>query len=203
MKTTIYLIRHAETVWNRENRVQGFQDSPLSEAGEKQARRLQGHSAASKIKAAYASDAGRCLQTARLALEGTNIPLTPLDTLRERNLGIWEGRTMKEVIQSDPAAFETYKLKADYRPPNGETFLDVMDRIFEAVRKLAEKHAGEKITIFTSGGPIRAVFMKAFQAHPDSWANWTTGNGGVSTVEIQEGRWRMINFNVVPGGSKI
>src|SRR5581483_4286464 len=100
METSLILIRHAETVWNREGRMQGSLDSPLSETGTQQAEALGRRFRDLKFDALYASDALRCVRTARIAMDGA--PLRTKAEFRERALGAWEGRVWKEIAEADP-----------------------------------------------------------------------------------------------------
>ena len=109
----IYLVRHAESSWNRERRVQGTcLEVPLSPTGEKQARLLGPRLRALALRAVYSSDARRTLETARRAL-GDDYPIEVSDRLRELSLGEWEGRLISDLEREDPG-----KLAAWYRKPS-------------------------------------------------------------------------------------
>jgi len=236
MKTTLHLIRHGETIWNRENRIQGWADSPLTEEGKSQAEKLAPYLKKKKIKAATSSDQGRALKTGEIALNGTPRaePVVPLwsarssgdirrspisdsphgptpwswtkadgtvtdiklfKDLRERNLGAWEGRIWTDVVKEDPAGTKEYHLNPLYRPPEGETFEELQKRVFATVKEIVLNHPSQTVAVFTSGGPVRATLMAAMEVPIETWPRWSTWNTGITTVEVQDGRWKVIKFN--------
>lgn len=195
MITTLLLIRHAETDWNREGRIQGYCDSPLSDEGRAQTMKLWKRLSKMKFSAAYSSDSGRCIDTARRALGRSDIPLETTADLRERNLGKWEGRLWPDVAKEDAEGAVQYKKSARFKPPEGETWLEMQERVNRAVSRILTEQTGRKVVIFTSGGPVRSTVMSAVKADADGWAGWSTWNTGVSTLENKEGLWRLVKFN--------
>lgn len=192
--TTFFLIRHGETEWNREGRIQGFRDSPLTAAGRRQAECLRERLGRRPVAAAYASDAKRCVDTARAALSGTDVRLLTLHQLRERNLGAWEGRLYSELKRESPESIEAYRRDAAFRPPDGETFIEMQTRVYGWFERAAAA-APATSAIFTSGGSIRAIVIAAMRADPDAWSNWSTWNAGVTELERRGDRWRLVRFN--------
>lgn len=195
MITTLLLIRHAETVWNREGRIQGYGDSPLSEEGRAQTMKLWRRLNRIKLSAAYSSSSERCVETARRAMGRTDIPLEQFEGLRERNLGRWEGRLWPEIAKEAPDDAVRYKNDASFRPPEGETWLEMQARVDGVIAHALKEHMGRRVVIFTSGGPVRAAVMSALKADANRWAAWSTWNTGVSTLENKEGHWRLVKFN--------
>ena len=197
MEISLLLIRHAETVWNREGRMQGFQDSPLSDTGQEQSARLGQWLRRRKVDAVYSSDAARCLETARIAFDGLDLPVRQMPELRERNLGAWEGRLWTEVVKSDPEGTRRYKQSADYRPPEGETWHELQARVMKAVREIVEGHPKGRLAVVTSGGSLRAAVIGAMELPPDTWARWATWNTGLTRLDYRDGAWKLIKFNDV------
>ena len=103
----LYLIRHAETEYNREGRVQGHTDSPLSELGREQALRLRGRVDGIKLAAAVASPAKRAVDTAQTALDGT-MHLETYEGLREMNLGVWEEQLAADIRKAYPGEIKVW-----------------------------------------------------------------------------------------------
>ncbi|HEY7454537.1 MAG TPA: histidine phosphatase family protein, partial [Thermoleophilaceae bacterium] len=93
----LLLARHGQSVWNAERRFQGSTDVALSTLGVAQARALGVALRGYRLAAAYVSPFRRAVETAEIALEGTGVPLVPLDELRELSLGQWEGCTVEEI----------------------------------------------------------------------------------------------------------
>ena len=197
METSLLLIRHAETVWNREGRMQGFLDSPLSDTGLSQAEKLGRRLRSKKISAVYASDALRCVETARLALGHTGHAPTLMPALRERNLGDWEGRMWKDVADADPDAARTYKRDPSYRPPNGESWHELQARATAALREILAAHPGGRVAVVTSGGTLRAAVFGAMSSPPETWSFWATWNTGLSRLDHRDGVWKLVKYNDV------
>jgi broad specificity phosphatase PhoE len=139
---TLLLARHGETDWNASGRLQGHTDRPLNDYGRRQARELADRLADDDIAAIYASDLSRAKETAEIVGAELGLPVVIDSDLRERNWGSWEGLTPTE---RDAVAFE------------GETPRDHRDRLMRAVRRIAERHPGQRVLVVTHGGSMRRV----------------------------------------------
>jgi len=149
-ETTILLVRHGETDWNLERRVQGHSDRPLNETGRAQARALAQQLAGEPVDAVYASDLLRALDTARPLAEALGLPVQTLPGLREKHFGTWEGLTDVEIRERFP--------QSDGGPwGDAETTEDVAARVIAALHDVAGRHRGGHVVIVTHGGPVRAV----------------------------------------------
>ena len=154
----LWLVRHGETVWNREGRVQGYGqgdkqgDPPLSETGRAQARRLEPRLKGT-FTAVYNSGLRRTTETAQLALPG--VEAIPDARLRELSFGAWEGRAWAEVAQTAPDALASwYRDPYRYAPTDGEMYADLETRVQSWLETLPKVG---RVLAFTHGGPIRAV----------------------------------------------
>ncbi len=148
--TTILLVRHGETDWNRERRVQGHTDVPLNEAGRDQARVLAGELANEPFTVVYSSDLARAFETATILAQPRSLTVTALATLREKNFGTWEGLTDTEVLSRYPDAHTTGW-------GDGETTEEMAARMLGAVREIGAGNPGGTVLVVTHGGPMRAV----------------------------------------------
>ena len=136
---TIYLFRHGETRWNLEERRQGQKDSPLTALGRLQAkdngRRLKQHLTLSDPVAIYASPIGRARETALIMLDEVGISADAIaydDRLMESSFGDWEGFTDAEIAERYPDTWQARrKNRWSVRPPSGESYADVNDRVAE------------------------------------------------------------------------
>ncbi len=163
--TRLLLVRHGESVWNREQRLQGQRDPALSPQGRCQARRLARWLAAEPIAAAYASDLRRAWETARIVLAGRAVPLVPLPALREVNLGIWEGLTAAEVQERYPELWARRRADpAGYAVPGGETLTQVQARARRAVAAIVRSHPGQTVLVVTHGMVLRTLLCH--------WRGW-------------------------------
>ena len=180
---TLHFVRHGETDWNREGRVQGQTDVPLSARGREQAEELAASLGERPIGAIWSSDLRRALETAeplarRLGLE---VRVTP--ALRERNFGVLEGLTDAEAGLG-AAAPSSFWRDHDARPDGGESRRDVYLRVAVFLDELLAEPPAEEVALVASGGPIRLA--AAYLAREDlarmAWRE--VANCSVTTVEV-------------------
>jgi broad specificity phosphatase PhoE len=150
MTSTLLLVRHGETDWNREGRVQGHSDVPLNDTGRAQARALAARLAAERVDAVYSSDLRRARDTAQEVARASGHTVTTTPHLREKHFGSWEGLTRDEILSGDPDA-----LSGPWG--DGETRDEMADRVLHALRGIAARHEGETVVVVSHGGPLRAV----------------------------------------------
>lgn len=158
METRVLLARHGETDWNRELRCQGHTDVPLNAAGLRQARELAEHLRALPLTAVYTSDLQRALVTARTAAGPHRLPVQPLQSLRERYMGQWEGLTVEERRRHWP--HQSLLWDQGDRNVDGvdmEPFEDLTDRLVKVVDEAAARHPGQTILMVTHGGCVFAL----------------------------------------------
>ena len=148
----LILIRHGETLWNTEHRMQGQQDSPLTARGVWQARRLGERLKTLAFTALYSSDLGRALRTAQGIAQATGHAIVEDDRLRERHFGVFEGMTRAEMQAHDPGVYQRF-LSRDphYAVPGGESPSAFFERCRTALEALAARHVGETIAVVTHG----------------------------------------------------
>jgi len=156
--TRFGLIRHAQTVWNQEKRIQGQSDSPLSEQGQRQAA-AWGHDLKriswSRI---LASDSGRALATAERINAALRIPLTIDSRLKEQDWGQWEGKTVRQIEAEAPQMLdEQIKAGWDFCPPGGESRYSVLTRCQAALQEAAERFAGQILLVVTHEGVVKGL----------------------------------------------
>lgn len=140
--TTLLLVRHGETDWNAEGRLQGHTDRPLSAYGREQARRLADELDGDEFEAVYASDLARARETAEIVGERLRLPVVLDPGLREKNWGSWEGLTPAERARVELV---------------GEPTEEHAERVLCALRRIAERHPNGRILVVTHGGSMRRV----------------------------------------------
>ena len=156
MPLDVWLIRHGETDWNREGRTQGHSQNPLSKLGVQQARRLAERLESERFDQVYSSDLKRALQTAMIAVPDRNIVQDV--RLREIGRGSLEGTTDAERTEEQRHLFQ--HIRGDRlarRPPGGENFQDVVERM---ALWLADLPGEGKVVAFTHGGTIRSALHR-------------------------------------------
>jgi len=152
----LLLARHGESVWNAERRFQGRTDIPLSARGRAQAEALAQGLRGYRVRAAYVSPYRRAVETAELALRGSDVPMTVLPELRELSLGQWEGCTVDDVRARYGSPSRAWlRAPHDCPPPDGEPLPDVHTRVQAAVDRIAAAHPnGDDVLIVAHGGVI-------------------------------------------------
>jgi broad specificity phosphatase PhoE len=191
---TLYLTRHGETEWNVEKRMQGWQDSPLTEKGKQDAMRLGKRLEAVDLTAIYASTSGRAFETAQLIRGKRLVPIYADEQLREMHLGDWEGKTHEEIKEMDPIAFEHFwNYPHLYTPRRGERFIDVQNRAFAAIKRIVERHSEGNILIVTHGVVLKAVIAR-FKNVPlkELWAPPYMYGTSITIVKADGGRFELL-----------
>lgn len=188
--TQLILIRHGETLWNRQGRMQGQQDSPLTEFGEQQARRLGRRLAGIAFDTLYSSDLGRAHQTACRVAEVTGHAITVDERLRERHFGVFEGLTSDELQARYAAEYERFKSRdADYVVPGGESAQQFRARTIECLREIAERHAGGTVAVVTHGLVLDTAYRAAYALAPAAPRPVPLLNASLNIFRYAGGRW--------------
>ncbi len=131
----LFVLRHGETVWNVEGRLQGALDSPLTDTGRAQAMRQAELLQAAQVSAAiYSSPQGRALQTARIIADKMGRDVIEASALREVSMGAWDGRLVVDVAPTDPVDPLLWKFDA----PGGDRLEDFRARILAFVRGVTD-----------------------------------------------------------------
>lgn len=181
--TQVLLIRHGETQWNLDNRIQGHHDVPLTPRGEEQARRLGECLRAEPLDAVYTSDLKRSHRTAELVAEGRDVEVRSEPRLREARFGVFEGLTAAEVAAAYPEAYHLWRTDAiRHRPPGGETLEDLSERCMAALREHLPKHPGQTVAVVAHGGPVRIMLVGLLGLSLEIYPKIRVENTSVSRV---------------------
>ena len=160
--TEILLIRHGETLWNQQARMQGQNDSPLTTTGLEQARKLARRLKNVAFTALYSSDLGRAHQTARCIADETGHEVIADPGLRERSFGIFEGLTNAEIQVRHPEDYAIFARRdAEYVVRVGESATAFRKRVVQTLEAIAGRHRGETITVVTHGLVLDALYRTA------------------------------------------
>lgn len=190
-ESVLILVRHGETEWNRENRIQGYlADSPLTETGRKQALALAGRLAHEGVDLLYSSDAGRARQTATPIEAATRLRVVIDAELRERNYGIFEGRTYAEIESEFPQDFEKMRARdPHYAAPGGESAVQFRERVVAAVERIAAGASGRRVVVVTHGG-VLGVMYRLVSAQPlDARRTYALQNASINRLRYSQGKW--------------
>ena len=178
----LVLVRHGETDWNVERRVQGHSDTPLNEHGREQARKLSATLGLEAFDLVISSDLDRAKETARLSLPaGTAI--TEASDLRELNFGDWEGLTGPEIEANAPGSLgKTWRGWGE--APSGESLAAFAERIDRVVQRLRAELGEGTALVVAHGGTLRVVICLAMGLPVDKAWQFQLANTAVSELEL-------------------
>ncbi len=179
-----YLIRHGETSWNKDNRIQGWTDISLSELGFKQAEVLAHTLKHLSVQAVYSSDLSRAYQTALAYQKLSNQQIVMDQALREIHFGSWEGKTWNEIITENKDEYGS----GLYDNPDSRTHLGESMNMFKSraslhFRSIVEKHPKDNVLIFTHGGNIRMIILDLLKQEIDFKHHIPIDNASVTVIE--------------------
>lgn len=191
--TRFCLVRHGETDWNGEKRIQGQIDIDLNATGEGQARALRSALAGHSFDAIYSSDLLRALNTARIATAGLGVAVSPAPTLRERHFGVLQGTTPHEASRQYPEVHRHHQARTpDYDNLTGESLVTFAARVMAGLEAMATRHAGQHVLAFTHGGVLDVVYRAATGRAIDAPRDFTLGNAALNWLDYNGGRWQLI-----------
>jgi probable phosphoglycerate mutase len=160
--THLLVIRHGETAWNAEHRIQGRLDVPLSPTGMRQATRLAERLAREPIDAVYSSELARAWLTAVPVAQRLGIEVVAEPRLRERAFGIFEGLTLDEIASKHPEAFRRWRARdPGWAMEGGETGQQLIERVLGVLHDIAGRHRGQTVVLITHGGVLDVAYRAA------------------------------------------
>lgn len=181
--TRIVAVRHGETAWNRDTRIQGHTDIALNARGQWQATQLGLALSEEALAACYASDLGRASATAQAVAQHHGLPVTRHVGLRERCFGEFEGQTWKELETRFPEETLAWRKRVpDFAPPGGESLLQLQARVVAAVTELAARHPGEQILLVAHGGVLDILYRAATRLELQAPRSWALTNTAVNRL---------------------
>ena len=206
--TRICFVRHGETDWNIEQRMQGHRDLALNATGLAQAAAAGRYFVGRQADAIYSSDLLRARQTAQPIAQALNLPLTLHEALRERHFGRCEGLTLAEVASrfaDDMRAIENRD--PDYcAPQGGESRRQHAARVLGCVARLLADHRGQTIVVVTHGGVLDVIYRRAQGLPADSPRDYAIPNAGINWLAIDGEQWLIERWGEVnhlrPTGSR-
>ena len=182
--TRLYLIRHGDTVYNREGRYQGRMDVELSTLGKEQAQALGRRLADTPFTAIYASDLKRAQETAAIIAAYHNLPVRVEPDLRERDFGAWEGFTFAEIEERYPEEAKNW-LQDPLRTeiPGAEGFGNLQRRVTKAIERIQASHPEEEVAIVSHGGCILAFLAHVLELGDDAMLRIRVDNASLNVVD--------------------
>lgn len=205
------LIRHGESVWNGERRIQGNQDPALSDRGRRQADLLVvglTDRLPKSVAAVYTSPLRRAAETAERIAGAFGLPIVPEPDFREMRLGRWEGMTVAEIQAAFPGTYERWLADPLAHPaPEGEHLEAFARRVTAAFDRMRTAHPGADLILVSHGGPIKALLCHVLGLPIRSLFRIKQDNTAVSVVEVDETTRRIVLVNdtchLAPAGADL
>ena len=191
--TRIILIRHGETAWNAERRLQGHIDIVLNAEGERQAEALASALASERFDAIVSSDLQRAHRTASAVARLHNLPIETDPALRERCYGAFEGLLYAEIEQRYPAEFAAWQARdVDSAVPDGvrraETFRQFYQRANGAILAWADSHPGGTLALVAHGGVLECAYRAALDLSLETARTFKVMNASINRFTVKEGK---------------
>lgn len=194
--TRIIAIRHGQTAWNAESRLQGQLDIPLNAMGRAQAAQLAEALRDEGISTVISSDLGRAADTARALAQPLGLPLVFEAGLRERGFGSMEGRTFQELDEHEPEmALRWRRRDPDFGPPGGERLSEFYARSVATADALARAHAGRTIVLVTHGGVLDCLYRAATRIELQATRTWQLGNAAINRLLHTPEGFSLVGWN--------
>jgi len=184
--TTICLIRHGETDWNAQGKLQGKTDIPLNHTGKRQAEECGEFLNADDYDILIHSPLIRAKQTAEIINEQLGLPMVEMRDFAERSFGDAEGMTIEERNRKYP----------DHHYPNGETRTSFNERVMEGIAKVNQQYLNQRILLVAHGAVIGAILSVLSNGEVGS-GKTTLLNGCISNIHFQKEKWEIKDFNQV------
>lgn len=190
--TELVVIRHGETEWNVQGRMQGHLDSPLTATGLMQAQALANKLQTDSFNAFYSSDLLRAYQTAQMIADKHQATVTKVEGLRERNLGIFQGLTRQEVRNQFSEDIGGFRIdNPDYIVPEGESLLQFRRRCISSFEQLALAHQGQRILVVTHGGVLISLFKHTLGLSPETPRRFKILNTSLNVFSFENNIWML------------
>lgn len=190
--TRICIIRHGETDWNVEKRIQGHTDIPLNEHGRAQAMAMAFNAAHYRFQAIYSSDLARAAETAKLLAQREDQDVKLLPLLRERHYGVFQGITAAQGAVQFPAAYSNYVARdPNYDFETGESLLGFAGRVSEAIGWLVRHHSGQTIAAVSHSGVLDVIYRRATGRPLHTPRDFTIPNCGLNWFHFDGQGWHL------------
>ncbi len=188
--TRICFIRHGETDWNVEQRVQGHVDQPLNAKGMAQALALARRFLRGQATALYSSDLLRARQTAEPVARALDLDIRVEQALRERNFGRCEGLTLREIAAQSPEDARAIESgNPDFAASGGESRRQHQTRVLDCVQALARAHPAQTVVVITHGGVLDVIRRRAKRLPLESPRDYPIPNAGINWIAINDDDW--------------
>lgn len=192
MTTRLCIVRHGETAWNAEHRVQGQLDVPLNAIGQAQAQAASKVLSRERFDAIYSSDLARARQTAEPTAAMLSAKVLVEKDLRERHYGIFERLTYAEVKVRFPEDYARFASRdPEYAFRTGEALKDFFARSIAVVSRIADENKGKSVLVFTHGGVLDMLYRHIMGLSISADRTFGIPNAGLNRVELSAAGWQV------------
>jgi probable phosphoglycerate mutase len=192
MTTRLCIVRHGETAWNAEHRVQGQLDVPLNAIGQAQAQAAAKVLSGERFDAVYSSDLSRARQTAAPAAKLLSMEIAVDQALRERHYGIFERLTYAEVKTRYPEDYARFEARdPEYAFRTGESLKDFSARSISVITKIVNQNKDRSILVFTHGGVLDKLYRFVTGLPLSAPRDFGIPNAGLNRIEVTPAGWRI------------
>ena len=198
MATEITIIRHGETIWNAQQRIQGHRNSKLSENGIRQAGLVAKSLAKREFDVLISSDLERAAETAGIINKLLQLPLEYNKNMRERSFGIVEGMTLAEMKEKFPREYRSYKERElGFKFSGGESIEQLFNRVTSEIEAIARKFENKKVLIVSHGLVLETMMYKTFNIKLNSSRVFSINNSSISSFYIDRDNWFLKEWGVI------
>jgi broad specificity phosphatase PhoE len=194
--TSIYLVRHGQTAWNKEEIFRGRTDVPLDETGLKQAELAGGYFKGMEIHAIYSSSLSRAWQTAQKIAQFHDLKVQPLDGIIDMSFGNWEGRPHQEIREND---METYRHWRDephlVRLLGGESLDDVRVRSMASLEEVIRGHPGKTLVLVSHRVVCKVLICAILGLDNSHFWQITQDTTAINLIQYRDGKYILSLMN--------
>jgi broad specificity phosphatase PhoE len=190
----IYFVRHGQTEWDEERRMQGQKDSELTAMGKEDSKYLAKELSRTEFSQIYSSPLERAMDTARYIKMGRVQEIIPVDSFKEMNLGEWEGMLDRDVMNQYPEEhFNFWNRPHLFKPQGGESFEELRNRVKKGLDDLIEKAVGDRIVVVTHTLVIKAI-LSIVHDYPvdDFWKTTVLKSTSLTVLRVEDGKMETI-----------
>lgn len=193
----LIVVRHGETAWNVDTRIQGHLDVPLNTRGLWQADRLAGALADEPIDAIYSSNLIRARQTAEAIGRVSGVPVQVEAGLRERGFGIFEGQTFEQIHSQWPEQASRWRRRDPvFAPEGGESLEAVRDRVLAATQTIVKRHVNDQQVVLVAHGGVMDVLYRAATGQAlQAPRTWELGNAAINRLLSTEAGLTLVGWS--------
>jgi broad specificity phosphatase PhoE len=192
--STLLLVRHGETDWNRSGQIMGEKPVPLNRTGEAQARHLATLLEGRTIGALYSSPVARARQTAEILAATLKVPVTTDRGLTEIGVGEWEGRYWQELAD-DLVRLNFYAHSLDARPPGGETLREVQERAVATVERACTQTGSDPLLLVSHADVLRTILAHYLRLDLQRIRQIRVAHAALTALEVRDGTAELLCVN--------